>query len=157
MCLTPTQGFMTCDMIRRKTEEKAAPFMICRACGSTLRRHQNGLKCRKCHVWACSMWCLPPFLPWWVCPWRLRMDSRCRSIWPHPLRARRSRRAALKPRTLKQCSLGPRGAGDVTAGDANHQAPAAGPEAEDVHNTQEAVATSHALSSPMDQARIPPG
>ena len=32
------------------------------------------------------------------------------------------------------------GAGDVTAGDANHQAPAAGPEAEDVHNTQEAVA-----------------
>ena len=28
------------------------------------------------------------------------------------------------------------GAGDVTAGDANHQAPAAGPEAKDVHNTQ---------------------
>ena len=31
--------------------------MICRACGSTLRRHQNGLKCVKCHVWACSNAC----------------------------------------------------------------------------------------------------
>ena len=31
--------------------------MICRACGSTLRRHQNGLKCRKCHVWACGNAC----------------------------------------------------------------------------------------------------
>ena len=31
--------------------------MTCRACGSTLRRHQNGLKCRKCHVWACSNAC----------------------------------------------------------------------------------------------------
>ena len=37
-------------------------------------------------------------------------------------------------------------------GDANDQAPPAGPEAEDVHKTQEAVATSHALPSPVDQA-----
>ena len=44
------------------------------------------------------------------------------------------------------------GAGDVNAGDANHQAPAAGPEAKDVHGTQEVVATSHALPSPVDQA-----
>ena len=32
------------------------------------------------------------------------------------------------------------------------RAPAAGPEAKDMHNTQEAVATAHALPSPMDQA-----
>ena len=35
---------------------------------------------------------------------------------------------------------------------ADYQAPAAGPEAKDVHCTQEAVATSHAVPSPMDQA-----
>ena len=44
------------------------------------------------------------------------------------------------------------GAGEVTAGEANHQAPAAGLEAKNVHNTKKAVATSHALPSPMDQA-----
>ena len=44
------------------------------------------------------------------------------------------------------------GAGDVTAGDANHQAPPTGREAKDVHNTQEAVATSHALPPRVDQA-----
>ena len=31
--------------------------MMCRACGGTLRRHQNGLKCRKCHVRECSNAC----------------------------------------------------------------------------------------------------
>ena len=83
------------------------------------------------------------------------MDSRCRSVWPRRERARRRHRAVHKP--------GPRssvflvrgeavGAGDVTASDANNQAAAAGPEAKNVHNTQEAVATSHALPSPMDQA-----
>ena len=54
MSLTPTQGFMTCDMIKRKTREKEGPHEICGACGSTLRRRQNGLKCRKCHVWPCN-------------------------------------------------------------------------------------------------------
>ena len=49
MCLTPTQGFMTCDMIKRETREKEGPNEICKACGSTLRRRQNGQKCRKCH------------------------------------------------------------------------------------------------------------
>ena len=31
--------------------------MICRACGSTPRRHQSGLKWRKCHLWACGNAC----------------------------------------------------------------------------------------------------
>ena len=34
------------------------------------------------------------------------MDSRCRSIWLHRVRARRSRRAMQKPRIRLQCSLG---------------------------------------------------
>ena len=33
MSLTPTQGFMTCDMIKRKTREKRGPHMTCGACG----------------------------------------------------------------------------------------------------------------------------
>ena len=51
MSLTPTQEIMTCDMIRRKTKEKRGPHEICRACGSTLARRHNGLKCRKCRAW----------------------------------------------------------------------------------------------------------
>ena len=74
-------------------------------------------------------------------------DSRCRSIWPHRVRARRSRRAVRKRRTLGEAA----GAGDVPAGDANQQAPAAGLEAEDVRYTQEATAASHELSPPTGQ------
>ena len=37
-------------MVRRKTKEK-------RACESPLQPRQNGLKCRKCHAWACSAAC----------------------------------------------------------------------------------------------------
>ena len=52
------------------------------------------------------------------------------------------------------------GASDVPAGDAHNEAPTAGSEKEDVHNTQEAAAASHALSPPVDQEtrfRVPPG
>ena len=31
--------------------------MICRACGNTLTRGHNGLKCRKCHAWARNAAC----------------------------------------------------------------------------------------------------
>ena len=41
MSLTPTHGFTTGDMIRRKTREKRGPHEICRACRST---RQNGQK-----------------------------------------------------------------------------------------------------------------
>ena len=51
-------------------------------------------------------------------------------------------------------SPGPRSSVHLVRGqaveDAYYQAPAAGPEAKDVHDTQEAVATSHALPSPID-------
>ena len=57
MCLTPTQEIMTCDMVRRKTKEKRGAYMICRACGNTLPRRHCGLKCRKCHAWACNAAC----------------------------------------------------------------------------------------------------
>ena len=48
---------MTCDMVRRKTKEKRGAFLICRACGNTLPRRHCGLKCRKCHAWACNAAC----------------------------------------------------------------------------------------------------
>ena len=57
MSLTPTQEFMTCDMIKRKTREKRGPDEICRACGSTLARRQQGQKCRKHLVWAWNTAC----------------------------------------------------------------------------------------------------
>ena len=146
--------------------------MICRACGSTLRRRQNGQKCRKCHVWArtacgrdvvdlqcCRMsGVASKESQSQSCAQRLGSSaveraprltqgteqakdvqmadvqiadvqsdlqppseraahrggahrlsrSQCRSIWPHRVRARRSRRAVRKPRTPQQCSLGPR-------------------------------------------------
>ena len=58
MCLTPTREIMTCDVIRRKTKEKRGP--VCDVQGvweNTLTRRHNGLKCRKCHAWACNAAC----------------------------------------------------------------------------------------------------
>ena len=101
-----------------------------------------------------SRWCPPFRSPCRSYPSKSRQCSRCRLVW-------RCERAAGQCRSPGSRSSGPldRGAAvgvdDVTAGDANHQAPATGLE----HNTQEALGTSHALSSPKDQAtrlRVPP-
>ena len=47
---------MTCDMVRRKTKE-ASGRMVCRACQTPFPPGKNGLKCRKCHEWACNAAC----------------------------------------------------------------------------------------------------
>ena len=55
--MTPTQEIMTCDTVRRKTKEKRGRRRVCRACETPAPPRKNGLKCKKCHVWACNAAC----------------------------------------------------------------------------------------------------
>ena len=66
MCLTPTQEFVTCAMVRRKTREKMNEK--CGACEPTLEPRKNGYKCRKCNVWACNAACARDAADLHICP-----------------------------------------------------------------------------------------
>ena len=59
MCWTPTQEI--CDKVRRKTKQKRGGHELCGASEpllsplpSPFQPRQNGLKCRKWHVWVCN-------------------------------------------------------------------------------------------------------
>ena len=69
--------------------------------------------------------CPLPLPPCWQHPWRLRRKDPCRLIWRLREQAKGNCKAALRPRTLHLVGGEAVTAGDVVAGDAYHQAPAA--------------------------------